>query len=424
MKPRSIYWNALIVDWLGTLLIVIFCFIGGNLQSFKADVAQRGYPVVGSSLAQTNIQPPIAELDFEIVGGRIYIPAEFNGHKTSALLDTGASASLMDLALAEEWKLSIQGELSAQGTGSETVKGKLLRDAKLTFGGIVEPIPFAIPLGSLAEAEGRRLEVIVGYHFFQTHIVEFDYAKRHLRIFDGAAEVKTEGMSIPLRFVKNKPHITAEMLLGKTLYKLEAMVDTGASATGLSAKFLKNNTLDVKTSAKTVIAGGVGGYIEGRFFRADFLKIGAVKFARPILLMKETVGGLSGEEATNDILIGADLLKRFRVTFDYSHQRLILEASDDVAQPFEADKTGLRIYAQGEDLRSFKVVGVMADSSAEKAGIKVDDVIDTIDGVLVSKFTLQELRELLKSPTALKWQFGIRRGEQQLKLMVLAKSVI
>jgi len=140
--------------------------------------------------------------------------------------------------------------------------------------------------------------------------------------------------------------------------------------------------------------------------------------------MQDTAGGLSGQGADNDILIGADLLRRFRVTFDYPHQRMILEASDEISKPFEADKTGLQIHAQGTDLRSFKVVGVMAGSSSETAGIKVNDIIETVDGLPASRFTLQQLREMFRSATASKWTLGVRRGEEQLKLTVIAKSII
>jgi hypothetical protein len=373
--------------------------------------------------ARAHSQTPIIELDFEIVGGRIYVPAEVNGHKTSVILDTGANSTVMNLALADEWKLPARGELNAQGVGSEPIKGKILSDAEVLIGGITEPIPYALPLDSLATMEGRRLEIILGYSFFLKHIVEIDYAKRRLRIFDGEAEIATKGTVIPIRFVNSLPHVDSAMMVGGTEYKLEAMVDSGAS-TGLTARFLQDHPLNVTKTEKMIIAGGAGGYTEGRFFRPDAVRLGSFTLAKPFMTLTETGGGLTGEGAKYDLLIGGDLLRRFRVTLDYPHQRMMLEASDEVSKPFEADKTGLRIYAQGSDLRSFKVVGVLVGSSSDKAGVKVDDVIESVDGAPAAKFTLQQLRELFRSPTASKWLLGIRRGDRQLKLTVPAKSII
>jgi predicted aspartyl protease len=374
-------------------------------------------------VTQADNRTSVTELDFEIVGGRIYVPAEINGHKTSAILDTGASSSVLNLALAGQWDLPTQGALNAQGIGGGPITGKVLNDVVVTIGNITEQIPYAIPLDSLATMEGRRLEVILGSQFFLKHIVEVDYAKRHLRIFDGGADVSLKGIAVPIHIVNSLPHITSIMVVGGAEYKLEAMVDTGASS-GLTAMFLNAHQLNVTKTERTVIAGGAGGYVEGRFFRPDSVKLGSVSLAKPVITLTETGGGLTGGGAKYDILIGGDLMRRFRVTFDYPHTRMMLEASDEVSQPFEADKTGLRIYAQGSDLRSFKIVGVLGGSSSDKAGIIVDDVIESIDSVPASQFTLQQLRELFRSPTALKWELGIRRGDQRLKLTVAAKSII
>ena len=81
------------------------------------------------------IQTPIEEMEFEMVGGRIYVPVEVNGHKTSAILDSGASMAVMDLGLADQWKLPSQGTVPVGGIGKERVTGKLLSDSFVTFAG-------------------------------------------------------------------------------------------------------------------------------------------------------------------------------------------------------------------------------------------------------------------------------------------------
>src|SRR4030095_13379533 len=123
-------------------------------------------------------------------------------------------------------------------------------------------------------------------------------------------------------------------------------------------------------------------------------------------------------KATNEILIGADLLRRFRVTFDYARKRMLLEPIEDVAKPFEVDRSGLRVHAKGDDARAFTVVGVLKGSASDEAGIQVGDVIEAIGGTPPSNLSLQELRDRLRAPAAKQWTVATRRGEQSRTLTV------
>jgi predicted aspartyl protease len=375
-------------------------------------------------LAASLSQAPSTELPFELVGGRIYVAAELNGSAASALLDTGAGATVMEIELAQRLELATGGDLNARGTGGATVKGKILRDARLRLGEVVEPVKYALPFGPLAGREGRPLEVVVGYPFFAAHVVDIDYAARRLRIFDADAEVGAKGAVLPIRFVDNHPHATVRMKVGDEVYELDAMVDSGASGTTLSGKFLAAHPLDVRATAKAVVMAGVGGDVEGRLFRPDAIEIGSLRFAKPVVVMAETASGEQGTDSDYDVLLGADLLRRCRVVVDYPRTRFAFEAGPDFAKPFEADKSGLRLVARGADLRTFEVAGVLPGSSAAEAGIAVGDVIETIDGAPASKLTLQQLRERFRVADAKRWQLGIRRGGEVLSIELVARSIV
>ncbi|HVT10970.1 MAG TPA: aspartyl protease family protein [Fimbriimonadaceae bacterium] len=377
-----------------------------------------------SLLAVSRPQTPIAEADFDMVGGRIYVPAEIGGHKTSVILDSGAGTAVMEKDLADEWNLPSAGEVPVGGVGKERVMGKLLKDVKVSVGEVKTPMRIALPLLSLAAAEGRRLDSIIGFEFFKSHVVEVDYAKRHVRIFgpDGPA---SSGKAVPVRIVNNHPHITTEIAISGKTYSMETMIDSGASGSGLTARFVKNNPFQVPTTAKTVIGGGVGGFIEGTLFRPDSVTIGGVSLAKPIMTMTtEGAGGSPGAASLYDLSVGADLLKRFKVTFDYPHNRMIFEPSADASKPFEADKAGMRIYAEGKDLRTFRVKGVLPGSSSDRAGVKAEDIIETVNGKPASSLSLTELRELFRSGESKGWSLGLLRGEQRVTIRVDAKSVI
>ena len=395
---------------------------GGAREVHTAHAEHAAAP--SSSSSGGDVQAPVAELAFEDIGGRIYVPAEIGGHAVSAVLDTGAGSTLMNLALADEWQLPAHGTVDAHGSGGASIQGKILGDTEISLGGLRHAIPYAIPFDALAPAEGRRLEVLLGYDFFREYIVEIDYAKRRVRVFAGDAGLEARGIVLPVHFVSSLPHVSAEMAIGSARYELEALVDTGASSTSLTLRFRADPPLEVAQTERFVTGHGVGGAIEGRYFRPDALQLGSAALARPVVTLIESIGGQERGRAEYDLGIGADLLRRFRITLDYPHERILLEPGDELTRPFEADKTGLRLEAQGKDLRRFEVVAVMPGSSAMEAGVEVGDVLEAVDGVAASGFTLQELRELFRSATAEQWEFVLRRGSQSIRLMVSARSII
>ena len=401
---------------------------GIQLKSLAAIVIASGLAIAPchaeSSLGSSKRQKPIADMDFELVGGRIYVPCTINGHVGTAVLDTGAGANVLNLNLVERWKLKSSGALNVQGAGEKTITGKMLSDTSLKIGPINVSMMFAIPIPELSAMEGRPMQAIVGYGFFSKYIVEIDYAKKHLRVFNPEDAVKAKGMEVPIHFVSALPHISSAMTIGDQTYKMETMVDTGASAASLTTHFLQDHPLKVESTPETIIGAGVGGSTLGRLFRPTSVEIAGSSFAKPVIAMTTSKGGVIGGQANFDFLMGADFLKRFVVTVDYPHKKFIFDPNETVNTPFEADKVGLRIYSEGADYHTFRVVGVLDGASGSKAGIKPDDLIASIDGKPASEYSLTDLRELFKSPAATEWKVGLIRKGQPIQVVIAAKSII
>ncbi len=363
------------------------------------------------------------ELPFELIGGHIHVAGEMNGHAIDVMLDTGAGASLVDSALVDAWKLPTSGDLNVKGTGG-AVTGKTLDGAKLTFGGLEAPIRFAIPLGNLGEQSGHPMQAIVGFEFFASHVVEIDYARRRLRIGDADAAFEPIGAAIPVRIVEHHPHIDVHLVAGGVDFAMDTMIDTGAGSSTITARFGKQHELAIAKGPAQVLASGVGGDVLGRLVRPEAIRIASFELAKPVLQLVEQEAGVQGMDADYDLSIGGDVLRRFKATFDYPHRRMFLAANDELEKPFECDKTGLRWLARGADFRRFEVLGVIDGSSAASAGVKPGDVLESIDGEPASKRTLDELRELFRSPTTKQWKLGLSRNGAHVELAVAAKTLI
>jgi S1-C subfamily serine protease len=88
-------------------------------------------------------------------------------------------------------------------------------------------------------------------------------------------------------------------------------------------------------------------------------------------------------------------LSRFKVTVDYSRQRMMLEPNSRLTNPFESDMSGITIDAEGKNCRIFKVEGVTEKSPAAQAGIVPGDEIVAIDGKPANQFTSGRIEKLL-----------------------------
>lgn len=369
---------------------------------------------------------PIADLAFEMVGNRIYLPAKLNGVSISAIFDTGAGGSAVDLGIADDRKLPGNGRVRVGGVGTAEVTGRILEGASLEIGGQKHPVTYAIPFASLSQAEGRKLELIVGYDFINRFLFEVDYAAKRMKMYTAGTKFPNPGTEIPIRIVNGHPHIRAKIKLGGTQHDVEAMIDTGASGGGLTGRFTKEASIptSVKTTPSTVIGGGVGGFVTGRFLRLDEVDLGGIKVRNPVVSVNEVKGGANGENAAYDYLLGGEILKRFTFTIDYANNRIFLRPNADFPRPFEADKTGIRLVAVGPDLRELSITGILSGSSAEAAGLKVGDKVVSINGMGVVTRTLQEWREYLRESGQASFDFVVERDGRPMTVKVEARAVI
>ena len=68
------------------------------------------------------------------------------------------------------------------------------------------------------------------------------------------------------------------------------------------------------------------------------------------------------------------MLRRFGVTFDYTRNRMLLEPTDAIGDPFPFSTSGLQIGLRISDDGSLKINAVYADSPAERLGDILEDI--------------------------------------------------
>jgi hypothetical protein len=270
--------------------------------------------------AETNV---VATVPITLQRGQIMVQARVNDSAPlSFMLDTGFSMTMLRPDLAERLKLTRVGQITVEGIAGE--------ERAATYEGAVFDIGGAAyaprRVGAMASARRRR-DGIIGSGLFRQYVLCVDVAAKTLTIINPTNFNYTgRGESVSLRFPRRAttPVIDAAIqLTNGVLVRGAFEIDTGCdSGLCLASDFSRMNKLIDIEATRSGSKFGVGGGASTRSGHLPQLRIGALKIDRP-----ETEFFVEGSPAGRGLAghIGMEVLKRFRVFFDYSRQRMILE---------------------------------------------------------------------------------------------------
>ena len=371
-----------------------------------------------------------AGIPFELNSNHMYVEVRVNRSPPLWMIfDSGAEATVIDRARAQKLGLRMEGALETRGTGEESVETGLIHDVVIGLPGVtMTPRPIAaIPLEPLQPVEGRAVDGILGYDVISSFVVEIDYAARKIILHDpNRYQYRGNGEVVPFIFEGNLPKITGSIVLplGEVL-PAKLLVDTGARmALNLYSPFIAaHRILDkVPGTIDAAYGFGLGGQTRQRVGRLGALRIGAIALEKPVASFSmESKGGDANPDDAG--LVGGEVLRRFRVIFDYGMQKMILEPVAAPHEPFEFDMSGAYLVAEGADFRTFRVSRVIANSPAAQVGLQVGDVIAAIDGKPAVQLTLEEVRRLFRLPDR-QYRLELRRGAQVVNVRLKTRRLV
>lgn len=393
----------------------------------KAKTRARGARAVASRHRFTNGRDAL-RIPIELVNNLVFVRTRINNSEPLwCVLDTGASATIVNERVAKELGLRAGRREKGTGTGGAIEVG-MIDGVSLSMPGVTvsDQTVGAFPLDQFAPVAGRSVGGIIGYDFIKEFVIEIDYAANLLNLYEPASyDYKGAGEIVPVNLIERKPWARASLVLGdQQSFEGTFEIDTGGdSVMVISTPFIKKHKLgELIPNRRIGNSGGAGGMVRSSDGRVAGVRLGKFTLDRPIVTL---IQAKAGEYATEkfDGIIGGEFFRRFTLIVDYSRRRVIFEPNKQLNDPVETDMSGLEFASEGEDFRQYVVNEVTANSPASEAGFKEEDVLTAIDSRPASAFTLEQIRALLRREGE-EHTLTVRRGDETLNFRIKLRRLL
>ncbi len=345
-------------------------------------------------------------MDFKFVKNLIIIPIYINQKGPfNFILDTGVGSmvvtdptlldtlNLKDLRTTKIYGLGQGQEIEAFLSNDIDVRIKGASIAKISTAFLKEDI------FDLSNYLGQKIYGLIGYHFFNSFVVKINYISNRLSYALPSTSVRKKGEKFPITIENNRPYIFADIEpSSKQNVKVKLIIDCGASH-ALSMDALDGKAWPLpKDTISANLGVGLSGVISGSMGRVPQLTLGKYTFKNVLSGFPEfeALASKIGYNQQNGNL-GAEVLKRFNVTFDYQNKVMYLRPNTEYKTPFDHDMSGIEVYGDPKSKKHIFIGRIEKGSPAEKAGFMVDDEIMSIDLKLIEDYSLEEVGKLFKS---------------------------
>ena len=409
-------------------------------------------------------------IPFQFINNLIFIPVTINGEELIFLLDTGVEQTILfSLDDRDEVKLFEVEKLKLRGLGSkDAVDSYKSSKNKVEISHLVDlnhEIYIILDQEfNFSSQVGIPVNGIMGYNFFKNHIVEIDYGRKKIIVYDH--NHKKISKRIQNKFIKNaitiedkKPYCISNIKFQEQTVPVKLLIDTGNSD---AVWVFTDRTTKISLPQKNIqdyLGKGFSGSVFGKRARMQSFEFGNKTFNLPLITFPDSESIKSVTFVPDRVgSVGSEIISRFTVVFDYENSSMYTKPNNKINEPFNFNMSGIEVEHAGLewvketiDFRAtqsikvysnndqrlqdnlkihfelkpiFKVASVRVNSEAEKAGIKVGDRILKINHQIAHGYTIEMINELLKSEEGKTIEMEVERNNKTYKFKFQLKNII
>jgi predicted aspartyl protease len=328
---------------------------------------------------------------------------------------TGRQAKNLGLTPGNNYKVGIAGNIGE-------IEAATIKSANLTMPG-VEALNQRVEVIVSDEAVENESQIdgVLGLEFLKKFIVEIDYEAQTLSLSAPEKyQYKGTGEVIPIKIKDGAPMVRLKVTTtGGHVIEEYFEVDNGMGATLVfkTPAVRKYGLLAEMQTIQAPLDIEAGGEYRRRIGRLKSLQLGHFVMENPTVSLSENVEGEGGT-------LGEEILRRFKVIFDFQHHRMILEPNSHFKEPYEEDMSGISLTPEKNgDTKVFRIRQVVANTPAAAAGLQTDDLITAIDGQPAADFTEGHIERMF-TQDGREFALTIKRGEKVMHVKLKLRRLI
>jgi len=419
-----------------------------------------------------NTMKTFEDIRFQFINNLIVIPIKVNNKKLNFILDSGVNktivfnSSKVDTILSNfEYKYKLKGLGKGLPVNAIVSKNNLFRINNLIA---VNKNVYVILKDDfdLSSKMGITIHGVIGYDIFSDLILRINYKSKKIRFYN-PSKYKQKKCSncevLPLTIFQKKPYVDVTVKLNNNSKKvpIKMLIDSGGSDAIWLFEFSNKNIVTPENFFTDFLGVGLSGTVYGKRSRISSLGLGKFSLNKPTVSFLDT---LSTKEARKfnkrNGSIGAGILKRFTVWFDYPNNRLMLKKNSSFNEVFNYNMSGLEIVYDGKILveestrnyaelsrgtqdpngnrnsvslienyvykfkPNFKISNVLEGSPADLAGVMKDDILIKINGNPIYNFQLHEIISIFQEKENKLIRLTLMRNNKKIKTEFKLKKII
>ncbi len=339
----------------------------------------------------------------EVLNNLIVVPVVINDQiSLKFILDTGVrTAVLTQKTYSDILKLAYSKEIFVSGPGGKKAAAYVTDNVRLDLPGVRGTGHSMLVLEEdyleLRNYLGAEVHGILGYELFSRFIVQMDYERKRLVLYDPNHFRKGRRyQTIKISVEDTKPFVTVAVSMHENSeISTKLLVDTGASHGLMLQPGSHEEIVIPDLHINSIIGRTLGGIITGKIGRIEAMQMG--KYT-----LNDVIANFPDPKSKQDTLIrkdtnrrngalGGEVLSRFNIVFNFPGEEIYIKKNGSFKRPSNYDMSGITIKAKGAQLRTYEVSELRKESPAEQAGLLVGDIIVAVNGFMLNRIELNQV---------------------------------